>query len=1613
VRRVDLILRTLLTLAALFPLVGSAVALTPSTASAAPDPDVEVQLGIILDGSGSILPDEWTRIVEGLADAIEDPDCTPRDESVELTIVVFGWHPDWHAEVYLDPTPISEANVHSIADTIRDMEQPPYGATPMACGIRLAADTMRDSPNFDASKKQVLNMMTDGEPNICCTGYDGYPCGAADPPPPAARTSAVAARNYAITTLQMTPTQDEFDIEYVGTINQYSFWLKNEMAFPQPGYYMPPYNGTGWVRVVDDAQEAADTFCEKIQLSLVRTLTMQVNGCGTTTPAVGSYGHNKLDVVNISATPCAGWEFVNWTGDVTDPNSPTTTVVMNTDKVVTANFSCTATLTMAVNPSGKGTVTPALGPHDYTCDTVVSITATDTVDEWTFLNWTGDVDDPNSASTTVTVSEDMTVTANFAPPVILTVSTTGCGSTGPAVGLHDYALGTVVGLTADPCDWWQFVSWSGPVANPSSSSTTVTMDGDKQVTANFEPIPVTLTIAVDGCGSTLPLVGSYIYNWGDVVSVSASACTNWVFDNWTGDVDDPNSASTTISMEGDKTITAHFLPPYDLTMQVSGCGITDPGIGVHTYPPNTDVPISAMPCPGWQFDDWTGDVGNSTDPSTTVMMDADKTVTANFSRIPLPLGLQLAVILDGSASIDPDEWATEIDGLYDAIMDGVIPHDGSVELTVIQFADAAATTEVPPTILDDGNWADVAADVQGIVKRNGITPIALGISKAVEEITGSPNFGISMKQTINISSDVGEFTLIPGEEEAVAERNAAIAAGIDEICAEGIGDIRGVDMTWLRDEIVWPQPGTIAPPFTAGWVYKVDTAAQFTDAIGEKITFVAPSEALVISSGQGGSVTEPGEGIFTYPSGTVVDLTATPDFGWVFSGWTGAVADPSSATTTVTMNDYHIISAHFTEGRILDVSSGTGGSVTEPGEGSFTYLPGTIVDLTASPDLGWAFDGWTGDVANPSSASTTVTMDADKSVSASFFEIPTYTLTVSSGTGGSVTDPGEGPFVYNEGTVVDLTATPALGWAFTGWTGNVDDPLSATTTITMNADETVTASFYEVPIYRLAIGSTEGGSVLQPGEGVFEYSEGSVVDITAAADAGYAFDGWIGNVDNPWSSATTITMNQDELVTARFVRTYTLTITSGTGGSVTDPGEGVFVYKQDTVVPLTATRSTGWAFDAWTGAVDDPSSATTTITMTENRVVSASFVRAYILALSSSSGGTITEPGEGLFEYKVGTVVDLSAHADFGKMFLGWAGNVVDPSSMTTSITMYKNEVVVANFSGLTMLTLTVQVSGNGTVSPDVGTHEYAAGTVVNLLAYPDEDNAFVNWSGGVASPTSAATTVTMTSDKTVTANFLPTYTLTVQVSGDGTTTPAVGTHVYPAGTVVDVSAYPAPVRKFDYWTGDVADTLSAQTTVTIDSDKTITAHFSPITDGKTLTIVVVGSGATTPEAGSHLYYPGAVVQLTATPATGWEFISWSTNVANPTSPTTTVTMNQNKQIAVYFYTGTGEGTPPVPTPTPTPHPTRTPAPTRTPVPTRTFAPSPTPSLTASPTAAPVASPTPMFTSTPTSPPSTLMPSPTPTETPVEVPWSLVAVTVAAVVGVGVLFYALGRKAPK
>jgi len=229
--------------------------------------------------------------------------------------------------------------------------------------------------------------------------------------------------------------------------------------------------------------------------------------------------------------------------------------------------------------------------------------------------------------------------------------------------------------------------------------------------------------------------------------------------------------------------------------------------------------------------------------------------------------------------------------------------------------------------------------------------------------------------------------------------------------------------------------------------------------------------------------------------------------------------------------------------------------------------------------------------------------------------------------------------------------------------------------------------------YTLTISSTDGGSVTTPGEGAFNYTERSDAFIFAAAETGYRFVNWTGDVDtirDVNNASTSISMHGDYSITANFeeIPMYTLSISSTVGGRVTSPGEGLFDYREGQEDILVAEAETGYRFVSWTGDVDtivNPERATTSIRMYGNYSITADFVEIeqYTLTISSTAGGSVTKPGEGTFTYPHGRRVDLTAQAEVGYRFVSWTGDVGtigNKNSANTNIRMNGNYSITADF---------------------------------------------------------------------------------------------------------------------------------------------------------------------------------------------------------------------------------------------------------------------------------------------------------------------------------------------
>ena len=218
-------------------------------------------------------------------------------------------------------------------------------------------------------------------------------------------------------------------------------------------------------------------------------------------------------------------------------------------------------------------------------------------------------------------------------------------------------------------------------------------------------------------------------------------------------------------------------------------------------------------------------------------------------------------------------------------------------------------------------------------------------------------------------------------------------------------------------------------------------------------------------------------------------------------------------------------------------------------------------------------------------------------------------------------------------------------------------------------------------------------------------------------------------------------------------------------------------------------------------------------------------------------------------------------------------------------------------------LTTSIIPANSGTINPNGGTVD--EGQQVSITAAPTAEFVFDKWTGA-ASGSNETVSVIMDSDKSVTANFIKKkYALTTTVEGEGTVTEKVikagAATDYNSGTIVELTAVPSGEWLFVEWKGDVTG-LENPTQITIDKAKSVTAVF--VKKQYPLTLVIEGEGTVTEKVikagAANDYNSGTIVELTATPSDGWEFVEWAGDITSTENPVE-ITIDKAKTIKVKF----------------------------------------------------------------------------------------------------------------
>ncbi|MBO2008206.1 InlB B-repeat-containing protein [Hymenobacter negativus] len=247
-------------------------------------------------------------------------------------------------------------------------------------------------------------------------------------------------------------------------------------------------------------------------------------------------------------------------------------------------------------------------------------------------------------------------------------------------------------------------------------------------------------------------------------------------------------------------------------------------------------------------------------------------------------------------------------------------------------------------------------------------------------------------------------------------------------------------------------------------------------------------------------------------------------------------------------------------------SPAAGGTITRSPNAS-SYATGTVVTLTAVPAAGYVFAGWSG-AASGSSATTSVTVTANSTATATFTPstATTYTLTTTaSPTAGGTITRSPNASSYAAGTVVTLTAVPAAGYAFSGWSG-ASTATTATTTVTVNANSTATANF---------TATSGGGTTTLRIEDAAAFGNG-YCDIEGSRQSSYtgADNGYYVNISN------SVARGIDWRVSVPATGTYTLRWRYANASSSSATSAKVLVNGATAVSSVPFPKTSSWT--TWT-----------------------------------------------------------------------------------------------------------------------------------------------------------------------------------------------------------------------------------------------------------------------------------------------------------------------------------------------------------------------------------------------------------------------------------------------
>jgi len=522
------------------------------------------------------------------------------------------------------------------------------------------------------------------------------------------------------------------------------------------------------------------------------------------------------------------------------------------------------------------------------------------------------------------------------------------------------------------------------------------------------PIQYSLTTNADGLGSVEVSPEGGTYDSGAEVTLKALPVAGFKFDAWSGDLTSLANP-VKLTMNAHKHVIARFsqvIPQYRLNVNTLGNGsvtLNPPG---GTYRAGTVVTLTAKPAPSFVFGGWKGALTGLTSPRTLVM-NAHLNVTATFTggaatgkvlHKETKFGVaSKSLVVTTSENLAPANGQLYLAAISSKPKLGVVRVEGlglnwtPVKLqcsgrngNVVQvwMAQGTPTGATPVT----ATFADTAVNAIILVSRyfgvHATKPLGNVISANTTGLNGDCSGGVdSNTYLMNMSTTAAGSAVFSAT--TMRSRLHSPGAGYAERAEVTFGIGGDVISVAVADKN-FPAAGNAAVAGSFDGV--TDWAAVGIELRPLGAPIVNTRFTLVANAVDSGTVNvNPKPPVDGYIAGSTVTLTATPMKGFKFSGWSGDIHN-SASPVTIVMNANKVVNANFaalppTLYKLAVNTLGHGQVILDPPGG--TYKAGTVVTVSATPDSGFTFMGWGGDLLGTTSPAT-ITMNSNKNVKVTF-----------------------------------------------------------------------------------------------------------------------------------------------------------------------------------------------------------------------------------------------------------------------------------------------------------------------------------------------------------------------------------------------------------------------------------------------------------------------------------------------------------------------------------------------------------------------------------------------------------------------------------------------------